>query len=95
MGSHHVHGTWVGLRTHYLELDESGNYLTKQASETHINQYVYVAYIVIEALSNFVNYVFVSHEDETKVILQLFKDTAEEISKLNNEIIGTDMDESE
>ena len=94
IGSHHVHGTWVGLRNHYIEIDVSGIYRTRQESETHINQYVYITYIVLESLSNFVNYVFVSHEDEKKVIFQLFKDTAEEITKLNNEIIGTDFDES-
>jgi mRNA-degrading endonuclease YafQ of YafQ-DinJ toxin-antitoxin module len=95
IGSHHVHGTWVGLRNHYIELDESGIYRTKQMSETHINQYIYITYIVLEALSNFVNYVFNFHEDEKNVILQLFEDTAEEITNLNNEIRGTDFHESE
>lgn len=94
IGSHYVHGTWVALRNQYIELDESGNYLTKQATETHINQYVYVSCVVIEALSNFVNYVLVSHQDEAKVFLQLLEDTVEEISKLNNEIIGSDYDEA-
>ena len=95
IGSHHVHGTWVGLRNHYIEIDESGRYRTRQESETHINQYVYITYIVLEALSNFVNFVFVSHEDEKKVILHLFEDTAEEITKLNTEIIGADFDETQ
>ena len=44
IGSHHVHGTWVGLRNHYLDLDENSVYRTKQATETHINQYVYITY---------------------------------------------------
>jgi len=94
IGSHHVHGTWVGLRNHYLELEESGRYRTKPHSQTHINQYVYITYIVLESLSNFVNFVFLSHEEDTNVILKLFEDTTEEITKLNSEIIGTDFDET-
>ncbi|MES9855193.1 MAG: DUF5677 domain-containing protein [Sedimenticola sp.] len=95
IGSHHVHGTWVGLRNHYLELDENSVYRTKQATETHINQYVYITYIVLESLSNFVSYVFESDEDGKETILHLFEDTAEEITKLNKEIIGADFDEAD
>lgn len=94
IGSHHVHGTWVGLRNHYIELDGNGDYRTKQVTRTHINQYVYITYMVLEALSNFVNYVFESSENEKTVILNLFKDTANEITALNKEIVGTDIDES-
>lgn len=92
IGSHHVHGTWVGLRNHYIELAKDGTYRTKQASETHINQYVYITYIVLQSLSNFVNYVFDSHEYEKGCVLKLFEDTAEEITKLNKEIIGADFE---
>lgn len=92
IGSHHVHGTWVGLRNHYLELDENSVYRTKQLTKTHINQYVYITYMVLESLSNFVSYIFESDKDEKNIILNLFEDTAEEITKLNKEIIGTDFD---
>lgn len=94
IGSHYVHGTWIGLRNHYIELDENGDYRTKQVTRTNINQYVHITYIVLEALSNFVNYVFESSEDEKNVILNLFKDTTNEITVLNKEIVGTDIDES-
>lgn len=92
IGSHHVHGTWVGLRNHYIELDESSVYRTKQISKTHINQYVYITYITLESLSNFVSYVFKSDEAEKETVLKLFEDTKEEISKLNKEVVGTDFD---
>ena len=93
LGSHYVHGTWVALRNQYIEPGENGNYLARQATETHINQYIYIPCIIIEALKTFVSYILVSRQDETKVFLQLLEDTVEEISKLNSEITGSDYDE--
>ena len=90
ISSHHVHGTWVGLRNHYIELADNGVYHTKLSSQTHVNQYVYIAYVVLDALRYFVNYVFVSCETEKETLLNLFKDTANEISGINDEIIGSD-----
>lgn len=90
ISSHHVHGTWVGLRNHYIELADNGVYHTKLSSPTHVNQYVYIAYVVLDALRYFVNYVFVSCETEKETLLNLFKDTANEISGINDEIIGSD-----
>jgi hypothetical protein len=95
IGSHHVHGTWVGLRNHYLELDENSVYRTKQVTQTHINQYVYITYIVLESLTNFVSYVFESDEDGKETILRLFEDTTDEITQLNKEIVGDDFDTAE
>lgn len=92
IGSHHVHGTWVGLRNHYIVLDEKSVYRTKQSTDTHINQYVYITYIVLEALSDFVNFVFESDDEGKETILNLFEDTAEEITKLNIEAVGFDFD---
>ena len=86
--SDHVHGTWVGLRNHYIELADNGVYHTKLSSPTHVNQYVYITYVVLDALRYFVNYVFVSCETEKETLLNLFKDTANEISGINDEIIG-------
>jgi hypothetical protein len=94
ISSHHVHGTWVGLRYHYIELDKNGVYRTKQSSPTHVNQYVYITYVVLDALSNFVNFVFSSYEEEKEAAFKLFQDTAEEISEINKEIIDKDFDES-
>jgi len=93
IGSHHVHGTWVGLRNHYIEIDNNGEYRTKDPSTTHVNQYVYIAFIVVEGLSNFVNFVFEAREEEIEIIINLFNETAEEISKINTEIAGTDFDD--
>lgn len=94
IGSHHVHGTWVGLRLNYIEQDESGRYRTKFRSETHVNQYVYINYIVLDALKYFVNFVFTEDSEEKQVILQLFEDTASEIDKINKEVVGNDFSAS-
>lgn len=90
ISSDHVHGTWVGLRNHYIELADNGVYHTKLSSPTHVNQYVYIAYVVLDALRYFVNYVFVSCETEKETLLNLFNNTANEISGINDEIIGSD-----
>jgi hypothetical protein len=37
VSSHHVHGTWVGLRNHYIDLADDGSYHTKQLSPTHVD----------------------------------------------------------
>ena len=55
---------------------------------------MYITYVVLDALRDFVNFVFSSYEEEKGAILKLFQDTAEEISEINNEIIGNDFDES-
>jgi hypothetical protein len=90
IGSHHVHGTWVSLITHYLEKDESG-VLRPQGHpcETHVNQYVYIPAVVLDALSAFVEYTFLDCEDKV-VFIRLLEDTSAEIFKINDEVIGND-----
>lgn len=92
ISSHHVHGTWVGLRQHYMFLDE-GCYKMKQSSDMHVNQYVYIAEVVLEALKDFVLYIFI--DDDKDAVISLFEDTASEIRNLNQEIIATDFDIAE
>jgi Family of unknown function (DUF5677) len=92
IGSHHVHGTWVGLRYHYVEKDGHGKYRAKHKSYTHENQYVYVTYSVLAALADFVEFVFQNADEEKQAILDLFKSTEEEITKVNKEVVGSDFD---
>lgn len=92
VGSHHVHGTWVGLRYHYVEKDENGKYRAKQKSNTHENQYVYVTFIVLAALADFVNFVFQNADEERQEILGLFENTKEEITKVSKEAAGSDFE---
>lgn len=90
IGSHHVHGTWVGLRYHYLELGENGTYRARQKSYTHENQYVYISNIVLSSIADFVNFVLLNAEEDRDAILALLEKTEEQISKLNEEIVGSD-----
>ena len=81
IGSHHVHGTWVSLLHHYLEENETGTLVPRDHNcYTHVNQYVSVPLIVLDALSSFAEFVFPEGEERDEVI-GLFKDTAEEIYK--------------
>jgi hypothetical protein len=90
VSSHHVHGTWIGLRNHYIELADDGSYNTKQFSPTHVNQYVYIAFSVLDALACFVNFVFESSEDEKNTIIRFFREVFDEISSVNNQMIRSD-----
>lgn len=90
IGSHHVHGTWVSLMMHYLEKGEDGSIHPRDAHcATHVNQYVYIPIVVLDAMSAFVAHTFEECDDRTEV-LRLFKSTEDEIFKINEEVIGDD-----
>ena len=90
LGSHYVHGTWVGLLTHYLEKDDTGTYKPRGHNcSMHVNQYVYTPIIILDALTAFAEYVF-PEGDERNEVVGLFSDTADEIYKINDEVIGND-----
>lgn len=90
IGSHHVHGTWVSLKMHYLDRDESGVLGPRDHNcPTHVNQYVYIPIVVLDAMSAFVGYVF-PNGDERDGMLRLFESTENEIYKINDEVIGDD-----
>lgn len=95
IGSHYVHGTWVGLITHYLEHDETGSFKPRGHDVSmHVNQYVYVPIIILDTLTAFAEYVFPKGVEQDEVI-KLFADTAEEIYKINDEVIGNDFTASQ
>lgn len=82
MGSHNVHGTWVSLRHHYIDLEGNGSYSTKSSSSTHFNQYLYVSLVVLYSLDNFVQYVIEDDEvrDEMSTMLEEEADAIKEFS---------------
>ena len=90
VSSHHVHGTWVGLRNHYIDLAEDGSYHAKTSSPTHVNQYVYISFSVLDALSWFVSFLFERSEEERNTFMKFFREVFDEISSINNEMIRTD-----
>ncbi len=90
LGSHYVHGTWVGLLTHYLEKDDSGAFKPRgHDCSMHVNQYVYTPIIILDALTAFAEFIFPEGNERNEVV-SLFSDTAEEIYKINDEVIGND-----
>ena len=95
IGSHHVHGTWPSLRFHYLKENEEGILCPRDHDcPTHVNQYVLVTMIVLNAMKSFVH--FISREGtDIAHLLGLVKAIEEEIEKLNKEIIGNDFERAE
>ena len=82
IGSHHVHGTWPGLRMHYLEDSEGGMLRPRDHnSATHVNQYVVVPLLVIDAIKHYVRFIF-SAEDDTKPIISMLESIEDEITKI-------------
>jgi len=88
--SHHVHGTWVSLRLHYLEKDEVGRLAPRDHDcPTHVNQYIYIPNVVLDALSAFVEYVL--PDDEYRVgVLVLFESVKDEVIKITEEVVADD-----
>jgi len=75
---------------HYLEKDNSGVLGPRDHDcPTHVNQYVYIPIVVLDAMSAFVEHVFPEGE-ERDGMLRLFEGTEDEIFKINQEVIGDD-----
>ncbi len=90
IGSHHVHGSWVSLGVHYLERDDSGIKGPRDHDcDTHVNQYVYIPLVVLDAMSAFCLFVFEDSAD-SKVLTDMLESIADEIFKINSEVIGDD-----
>lgn len=91
IGSHHIHGTWPSLWLHYLE-EEKGILVPRDHDcPTHINQYVFIPLVVIEAMKAFVRFVFPDSGD-VQALLELIESVTEEIQELNREVIGDDFE---
>lgn len=84
IGSHHIHGTWPALLFHYLEKrDEAGAFAfdpSPDPCETHINQFMFVPLIVLDAMRAFVRHTLEGIEAEE--LCKLFASTQEEIMRV-------------
>jgi hypothetical protein len=93
IGSHHVHATWSSLLIHYLEEIDGGEGYEfaprGHASRTHINQYIFVSFVVLEAMAAYVHYAFGEPIDASAVD-SLISSTRVEIERLN-ELTGEDI----
>jgi len=91
IGSHHVHGTWPSLMFHYLEKNDNGTYSPRDHDcEPHVNQFIYLPLLVIEALKDFTTYIM-SEENEGKVLHEFLDSIKEKILDIDQYIIDEDM----
>ena len=87
IGSHHIHGTWSALLSHYLEERSEIDGLAFGPStgpcDTHINQFMFIPRIVLHAMGTFVRYVL--NDREAQVLSDLFDSTEKEIMRIYTE----------
>jgi hypothetical protein len=89
IGSHHIHGTWPSLLTHYIKLGEDGNFHPKDHnSPTHINQYIFVSLMVLSAIKSFAEWLIC--ESDISEPLIMLESIENEILKINEEIVSDD-----
>lgn len=91
IGSHHVHGTWPSLRLHYLQDIDGVLGPRDHDCQTHVNQYVFVPLIVLDALRSFVKFIFRAPEDSEQMI-GLLDSIESEIMGINSEAVGNDFE---
>lgn len=91
LGSHHVHGTWPSLLTHYLEEENGSLVLRDHDCDTHPNQFVVIPLLVLSAMTAFISFIFASGED-IDPMKGLFESVEEEILKINSEMSEGDFD---
>ena len=84
MGSHAIHGSWTSLRSHYLRLDEDGEYRLRDHNvPPHENQFMVIPIVILETLKKFIEYIIPSSSDREAVELVLADATAE-VGKLTD-----------
>ncbi len=89
LGSHHVHGTWPSLLSHYLEADEKNEFYPRDNNcETNPNQFVITPLLVLEALKAFIT--FVIEKEDAVEILNLLESIKEEIVEIHHLMVGND-----
>jgi Family of unknown function (DUF5677) len=92
IGSNHVHGTWHSLRMHYLEENEDGLLAPHDHNcPTHVNQYVFVPMVVLNAMRSFIRFIFADQEDVAPME-GLIESIEVEIHKVNAEVVGNDFE---
>ena len=89
IGSHHVHGTWPSLLFHYLERDDDGTFRPRDHNvPTHVNQYVFIPFMVIGASKAFS--VWLMNEPEASALTGMLQSIEDELLSINREMVGGD-----
>jgi hypothetical protein len=91
IGSHHVHGTWPSLWMHYLRQEGSSLGPRDHDCPTHVNQYVFVPLVVLEAMRAFARLAFPDPKD-AEVLCQLLESVGKEIKQIHIYAAGRDFE---
>ncbi len=89
IGSHHVHGTWVSLWSHYLEEKDGVVNLRDHNVPTHVNQYAYIPLVVLDAIESYIGFVC-KDQEEAGGMIGLIDAISNEIRELFHEVCGSD-----
>ncbi len=93
--SHHVHGTWPSLLMHYLEVQPDGSFeLRDHDCETHEYQFIFTALNVLRAMRAFTLFI-VPEQSDRESLEQTLTETAQEIMRINDDLLGDDFAFSE
>ncbi|CAE6701543.1 hypothetical protein R20943_00594 [Paraburkholderia aspalathi] len=77
---------------HYLEHSDDGTFnLRGHDCDTHVNQYVVIPHLVLEAMGNFVCFIMAEQEDVLSMT-QLFESIQKEIQRVLKVIAEGDWD---
>ena len=93
VSSHFIHGTWVGLRYHYLDLPESGEYTLKSYIPQHVNQYMYQIDVMLEAIKSFISFFTNQGEPEALQILRFIEQKEQAFGQICSDVIRADRQE--
>jgi hypothetical protein len=91
IGSHHIHGTWSSLITHYLQEKDGELRPGGHKCATDINQYVFVPLIVLQALHAFVKFIC-REQSSAEAWSKLLETVSEEIHQINTKVAGHDFE---
>ncbi|MFC1606378.1 DUF5677 domain-containing protein [Candidatus Latescibacterota bacterium] len=94
IGSHHVHGTWPSLRFSYLTKHDGLLIPRDHDCSTHVNQYVFVPILVLQAVRAFVEFICTQSvlAEKLSILLNAVED---KVMKLNEQIVGKDFNRIE
>jgi hypothetical protein len=90
IGSHHVHGTWSSLLSHYLEWDDDGSFQPRDHDcRTHVSQYVFIPLMVLSATKAFCNWLM--DDEDAQAFIEMLKSIEDEILAINKNVMGNDL----
>jgi hypothetical protein len=91
LGSHHVHGTWTSLLTHYLDDNDGELNPRDNLVSIHVNQFISVSLEVLEMLKDYIRYISLI-ESISEYYLKELNKIRDLLDTYRMEIRGNDFD---